>query len=87
MTTSPDPLYQRTHKLGLYGLLSEWSAVRDEPWLEPLLEREETERSQRSLERRIKNSKVGRFKAMADFDYRFPKKVDREQIEDLFTFT
>ncbi len=85
MTTNPD-LYQRAHKLGLYGLLSEWDTVSTESWLEPFLDSEESERQQRSLERRIKNSKVGRFKPMADFDYAWPKKIDREQIEDLFAF-
>lgn len=86
-TTPPEKLYECAQKLGLYGLLSDWAAVQNEPWLPPLLEREEVVRSQRGLERRIKNSKVGRFKPMADFDYRWPKKIDREQIDDLFTFT
>jgi DNA replication protein DnaC len=87
MTTNHDILHDRAKKLSLYGLLSDWNAVRDESWIEPMIQREETERHQRSLERRIKNSKVGRFKPMADFDYSWPKKVDREQVEDLFTFS
>jgi len=85
-TTNLETLYKRAQKLGLYGLLSEWDTLCHEPWIEPLLEREEYERSQRSLQRRINNSKVGRFKPMADFDYSWPKKIDREQIEDLFVF-
>ena len=28
---------QRAQKLGLYGLLSDWDAVADQPWVEPLL--------------------------------------------------
>jgi len=81
-----DELYPRALKLGLYGLISDWPTVSTQPWLAPLIEREETERRQRSLERRIQASRVGRFKTMADFHYTWPKKLDREQIDDLFTF-
>jgi DNA replication protein DnaC len=83
-TTIAEPLRQRAQKLGLYGLLCDWEAVASEPWLEPLIEREEAERQRRSLERRIKTSKIGRFKPMADFDFGWPNKIDREQIDDLF---
>lgn len=86
MTTSSDPLYLRAQKLGLHGLLTDWDALQGEPWIEPLLQREEIERHHRGLERRLKASRVGRFKPMADFDYKWPKKIDREQIHDLFTF-
>jgi DNA replication protein DnaC len=84
--TDRDDLRQRANKLGLYGLLSEWQSVKDEPWLEAVIVLEETERHKRSLERRIRCSKVGRFKAMADFDYDWPEQIDREQIDDLFAF-
>ena len=82
-----DPLYTRAQKLGLYGLVKDWHGVCQEPWLEPLLAKEEAERKQRGLERCIKTSKIGRFKAMADFDYTWPKKIDRQQVDDLFSFT
>jgi DNA replication protein DnaC len=87
MTTPSDPLYNRAQKLGLYGLLNDWQAVAGQPWLAPLLEREEVGRKQRSLERRIQHSRVGRFKPMADFDYTWPTKLDREQVADLFSLT
>jgi DNA replication protein DnaC len=83
--TASDALRQRAQKLGFYGLLSDWEAVAAAPWIEELLRREEAGRQQRSLERRIHNSRIGRFKPMADFDYAWPTKIDREQIEDLFT--
>ncbi len=83
--TASDALRQRAQKLGFYGLLSDWEAVATAPWIEELLRREEAGRQQRSLERRIHNSRIGRFKPMADFDYAWPTKIDREQIEDLFT--
>lgn len=84
-TPAAEGLHQRAKSLGLYGLLSDWDAVRDEPWLEPLLEREEAERQKRSLERRIRTSKIGPFKPMADFDFDWPDELDREQLDDLFT--
>lgn len=85
-TSSEEVLHQRVRDLGLYGVLEHWQHFRDEPWLEDLLAREETERKRRSLERRIRASKVGGFKDIADFDYDWPSEIDREQITDLFTF-
>lgn len=87
MTAPAELLYRRAQKLGLYGLLNDWQEVAGEPWLEALLNREEKGRNQRSLERRIQNSKIGRFKPMADFDYAWPTLIDREQIDDLFSLT
>lgn len=83
-TSVSDTLQQRARKLGLYGLLRDWQQVADEPWLEPLIQREEAERQQRSWERRLKTSRIGRFKPMADFDYQWPQQIDREQLDDLF---
>lgn len=42
---------------------------------------EEKDRARRSLERRTSRSKLGRFKTMADFDWAWPKKIDRELVE------
>jgi DNA replication protein DnaC len=50
-----------------------------------LIEIEEEERKRRGLDRRIRSSKVGRFKTMADFDWAWPSEIDREQIEELLT--
>lgn len=89
MTTpaTTDPLYRRAQQLGLYGLLSDWHEVATAPWLEELLRREEAGRQQRSLERRLIASKIGRFKPMADFDYDWPQKIDRLHVEDLFSLS
>jgi len=87
MTPTSDLRQQRARKLGLYGLLSDWPAVADQPWLEELLQREEAGRQQRSLERRIQASKIGRFKSLADFDFSWPKRLDREQLDDLFSLS
>jgi DNA replication protein DnaC len=74
-------------KLGLYGLLANWANVSAEPWLATLLKYESQERTRRSLERRIKASKLGRFKQLVDFDWKWPKRIDREAIDELFKLT
>lgn len=55
-----------------------WSPIQ---LIEYIAETEESERTRRSLERRLARSRVGRFKPMADFDWSWPKKIDREAIE------
>jgi DNA replication protein DnaC len=42
---------------------------------------EAQERARKSCERRLSRSKLGRFKAMADFDWSWPKKIDRAAVE------
>ena len=37
--------------------------------------------AQRSLERRLARSRIGRFKAIADFDWAWPSKIDRDAVE------
>jgi DNA replication protein DnaC len=49
--------------------------------LEQLVEVETKERQRRSIERRQTAARLGRFKPMADFDWAWPKKIDREQVE------
>ena len=49
--------------------------------LEYIVELEEKERAKNSLERRMSRSHVGHFKSMADFDWDWPKKIDRDQVE------
>jgi len=84
---SADGLRDRAGALGLYGVLSEWDALKDSPWLARLIEIEEAERARRSLERRLAASRIGRFKPMADFDHGWPKRLDSAQLADLFTLT
>lgn len=80
-------LDRRALALGLYGLLAEWDALKDEPWVARLIDIEEAERRRRSIERRVKASRIGRFKPFADFDYDWPKRLDRDQLEDMFTLS
>lgn len=80
-------LQRRACRLGLYGLLTHWDKVIKEPWLTTILDYEEQERSKRSLERRIKSAKLGSFKPLADFDWAWPKEIDRELIEEVFNLS
>lgn len=49
--------------------------------LEAVVQAELAERAHRSLERRKLRSRIGSFKPMADFDWNWPKKIDRALIE------
>jgi DNA replication protein DnaC len=80
----PQDPKERARRLGLHGLLANWNAIADKPWLNELLELEEKERKKRSLERRIRHARIGTFKPMADFDWAWPKTIDREGVEELF---
>lgn len=79
-------LQTRLRALGLHGLYARWSEAQHWPWVPELLAIEEDERQRRSLDRRIREAKLGRFKPMADFDWRWPKSIDRDLVEDLFRF-
>ncbi len=79
-------LKERAETLKLYGLLNHWDEVEQEPWLASLLAWEETERARRGLERRLQRARLGTFKPLADYDWSWPKKIDREQIEELLRF-
>ena len=50
--------------------------------LEELCKIEIEERSRHSLERRLKCSGIGRFKPVADFDWNWPRKIDRDIIAE-----
>jgi DNA replication protein DnaC len=82
-----DDLRKRATRLHLYGLLSRIDDLADKPWVPQLLDLEETVRKERSLARRISAAAIGRFTPMTDFDWTWPKKIDRASIEELFSFT
>ncbi|MGK4001165.1 ATP-binding protein [Sorangium sp. So ce1036] len=81
---TPIETKSRLKRLGLFGLLACLDELADKPWLHEVLAIEERERHKRSLERRLKNSRVATFKPMSDFDWSWPKKIDREAVDDLF---
>ena len=83
--TDTGSFQQRAFSLGLWGLLANWPQAKDAPWLPQLLAYEEAERARRSLERRERNARIGKFKLMADFDWNWARKIDREAIEETLT--
>ncbi len=57
-----------------------WGAVE---LFEHVVAIEEKDRTQRGLERRLKRSRLERFKPMADYDWNWPKKIDRPLVESV----
>ena len=79
-----DALAKRATDLKLYGLLAHWQELDpDSSWVKPLIEWEEQERNRRGLERRLRNAHLGTFKPMGEFDWSWPKQIDRELITEL----
>lgn len=92
MTPAPMDLPQQLRALGLFqtaGDLDDLIATATKKrWtplqlLEHVAQLEHAERARRSLERRTTRSRVGRFKAMADYDWAWPKKIDRDAVESV----
>ena len=53
--------------------------------LEEIARLEEIHRTKRSLEGRLQRARIGRFKSIADFDWNWPKKIERDLIERALT--
>lgn len=93
-TTPSGNLHRQLERIGLRAIsenLDDFIArATKERWsphmlLEELLRAELAERSRRSLERRLKLSGIRKFKPMADFDWGWPKKIERDVIERALT--
>jgi DNA replication protein DnaC len=84
-TRTEDELRAALSRLGLYGLLANWEEIRESDWLPRVIDYEQTERQRRSLERRLSTARLKTFKPMADFDWQWPRKIDRAAVEDLFS--
>jgi DNA replication protein DnaC len=82
-----DIMLQKVKSLKLYGLLEHWDEVRNTDWISTLLQWEFDSRSQRSLDSRLKSARIGRFKPIANFDWDWPKKIEREAIEEFMQLT
>lgn len=80
-----EQLRKRAAALHLNGLLAHWPEVATADWLPKLLQWEEEERTRRSLERRLKEARIGRFKPLVDFDWKWPTRCDRGAIEGLMS--
>jgi DNA replication protein DnaC len=94
MIQSNNDLHSKLEKIGLraisqnlddflaHATTGRWSS---HMLLEQLSEIEADDRSRKSLERRLSLSGIQRFKPMVDFDWNWPKKIEREVIERAFT--
>ena len=80
-----EQLKQQAIALKLHGLQAHWHEVAQEhyPWLETVFGWEQSERKQRSLERRLSSAKLGRFKPLNEFDWQWPDKIDPNAIQVL----
>lgn len=83
--TALDGLQGRARALGLNGIAEHCPELdtAEIALLLRLLDWEEAERARRSLERRLSEAHLGVFKPMADFDWTWPKRCDREAVEEL----
>jgi DNA replication protein DnaC len=91
---NPNNLAALLQQIGLRSLPSElddflaravkarWSPLQT---LEQMANAEIAERSRRSLERRLRLSGIKRFKPMADFEWNWPAKIDRDIVERALT--
>jgi DNA replication protein DnaC len=89
MTTNND-LTGQLRQLGLQATAQElddliaratkqkWSPLQ---LIEAIARSESADRAARNLQRRLKMARLGRFKPIADFDWDWPKKIDRELVE------
>lgn len=85
MRSDLDPHKARAKALHLNGLLIHWQEAAKGGWVPDLLDWEEQERARRSLERRLAEAHIGRFKPLSDFDWAWPKSCDRPAIEALMS--
>ena len=81
MTPSSDPLIEALTQLRLYGCLARVEEIRGEPWLERVMTIEREERTRRSLVHRTHLAGVGAFKPLCDFNWAWPKEIDRLRYE------
>lgn len=93
-TTPSNSLLERLEQIGLHavaaGIDDFLARATKQRWsprqiLEHLTQTEAAERAHRSLERRLRLSEIKKFKPMADFDWSWPTKIEREVIERALT--
>ena len=85
MSDDRDILRTRAKALQLHGLVAHWQEALTEGWVPSLVDWEEEERARRSLERRLREARIGRFKPLCDFDWKWPRRCDRAAIEALMS--
>lgn len=94
MTTTAADLSSRLAKVGLTAIAASlddflarsakgrWSSMQV---LEEIARLEQDEKTRRSLQSRLARARIGRFKAFADFDWNWPKRVERDLLERALT--
>jgi hypothetical protein len=89
-TTPSNSMPAQLEQLGLHALAGEiddfLARATKQRWsprqiLEHLTQTETAERAHRSLERRLRLSEIKKFKPMADFNWSWPTKIERDVIE------
>lgn len=80
-----EQLRRRAAALHLNGVVAHWPEIATADWLPKLVGWEEEERTRRSLERRLRDARIGRFKPLADFDWEWPTRCDRGAVEGLMS--
>ena len=82
-------LHSQATELRLHGLLAHWDELMGQPESEQRVRQwlgwESVERANRSLERRLGQAHLGHFKPLADFDWGWPKEIDRTAILELMS--
>lgn len=78
-----DSLINRAKAQKLHGIINHQDEIKEEGvfWLEQFVAWEEYYRSKRSLDGRLRKARLGRFKSMSEFDWKWPKQCDRAVIE------
>ena len=71
-------------RLHLHGCLARLDELEKLGWIEQVIAIETEERTRRSLENRTRISGLGSFKPLCDFDWAWPKKIDRSLLDELF---
>lgn len=77
-----DPTLERAKKLGLWGAVAHWSEL-DPAVRQQLCDWQHAERHARSLKTRLAQARLGRFRPMAEFDWDWPKALDKHDVQDL----
>lgn len=94
VTTPSNSLPAQLEQIGLHAVAAEvddfLARATKQRWsprqiLEHLAQTEAAERAHRSLERRLRLSEIKKFKPMADFNWSWPTKIERDVIERALT--
>jgi DNA replication protein DnaC len=82
-------LVQRANQLRSYCISMYWEEIKKTPkfmeYIEQILDWEEEEKKRRHLDLLVRKNGLKKFDFMADFEWKWPKKINRAQIEDFFS--